>query len=198
MLDISNLLIVLQIHGYVYMFLLMFIEGTAVTYTAAFAAATGVFHISIVYLISVLGFTTADLLFFFIGKKGKNILIDNFIKNIIGKERTRKIQKYLKENPGKTIAAIKLTPIIPIPGLMLCGASGLKTKTFLFNSFLTSFIYSTIITVLGYYSGRAFFSLAKGVKYIELIIAGAVILVVIVLLLLNYLSKKVSRGIEKF
>ncbi len=170
----SEILTILQVHGYIYMFILMFIEGTVVTYTASFAAATGVFRIPIVFLVSVMGFVSADLLSFSIGRRGKKILINKYIKNLIGRERIRNIQKYLKKNPGRTIAAIKLTPIIPVPALMLCGASGLKTKTFLLYSFLTSFIYSITITLLGYYSGKGFFILTKDIKYIELVVFGAV------------------------
>jgi membrane protein DedA with SNARE-associated domain len=196
-LDTSQFLSILQIHGYIFMFLLMFLEGPITTYVAAFAASLGAFNIYLVFLISALGNFSADLLYFFIGRKSKKTSLSRYIQNKISIKRIKKIKDYLKEHPWKTIAFIKLTPPLPKPGLILCGASGLKAKKFIFYSLLITFIYSMVLVLLGFYSGQAFLILSKYVKFIGFLIVAALILILIFWRLIQFFSKKISPIIAK-
>jgi putative Mn2+ efflux pump MntP len=84
-----------------------------------------------------------------------------------------------------------------VPGLMLVGASDISLRKFFFYSSIVSVIYSVSMTILGFYSGLAFGTISKYVKYIELIIGAAVLLVIGVYFLMKYLNKKIAEKIEK-
>ena len=186
-----------QTTGYFILFIVMVFEGPIITYIAAFAASLGVFNIFYVLILSFLGNVVGDLMFFFIGRIGKKYVVDRYVHHWLKEGRINKIREYLKNNPGKTIVAIKLTPPLPAPGLILAGASEISLKKFLIYSSIVSAAISIFLTILGFYSGVAFNTIANNFNYIILTVVGAIILTFLVFMLMRYLSKKISNRIEK-
>ncbi len=193
----ATLLNFLQANGYLIMLILIIIEGPIVTYVAAFAASLGIFNVYYVLIISFVGNIASDLIVFYIGRFGKKFVIDKYVSHWLKEKRIRKIRKYLHENPGKTIAAVKLTPPLPVPGILLIGASEIPTKTFLIYSAIVTFIYSLVMTALGFYSGIYFGAMLKYVKDITYLIGGFVLLVIVIYVLLRDASRAVGKRIEK-
>ena len=193
----TGLLAFLQTHGYWIMFFIMIVEGPIVTYVAAFASSLGIFNIYLVLLLSILGNIAGDAFLFFIGRMGKKLAVEKYARRFIGKDRIDRIEKYLKSNPGKTLVVIKLTPPLPVPGLIISGALNIPSKTFLFYSIIISLIYSLLFSILGFYSGVAFDTIANYVKYSEILIGIAVIAVILVWMFLRYIPKKISKRIEE-
>lgn len=175
----------------------MLIEGPIITYIASFAASLGIFNIFYVFILSSLGNIIGDLVFFFIGRVSKEAAVEKYVNKSNNPSRMSKLRMYLEKNPGKTIAVIKLTPFLPIPGLMLAGASNMKLKKFITYSVIVTMIYSLFMVLLGFYSGVAFLTIAKYVKYIEYLIGGTVVLITLVFFFFKFVSKKVSSRIEE-
>jgi len=192
-----GILAFLQTTGYFILFIVMVFEGPIITYAAAFAASLGVFNIFYIFILSFLGNIVGDFIFFFIGRVGKRYVIDKYVSHWLKEKRIERIRGYLKNNPGKTIVAIKLTPPLPAPGLILAGASEISFKTFFIYSSIVSASYSLFLTILGFYSGVAFNTIANNFGYIEIIIAGVIILTILIFILTRYLSKKISNQLEK-
>jgi membrane protein DedA with SNARE-associated domain len=195
--NFAGVLQFLQTSGYGIMFIIMLVEGPIITYIAAFAASLGIFNVFYVFILSFLGNFLGDLIFFFIGRISKESMVDEYESRSLNPTRRNKLKTYLETNPGRTIAVIKLTPFLPIPGLILAGASNIKFKKFLVYSVLVTICYSLTMVLLGFYSGLAFLTIAKYVKYIEYLIGGTIILVLFVFLLFRFVSKRVSK-LEKF
>ncbi len=197
MLDLStpaNLLASLESFSYFIIFLIFIIEGPVVNYAAAFAASLGFFNVFIIFSLAVLGNVVGDLIPFLIGKLGKKSSIEKYISKSMDKRRIAKIKKYLKHNPGKTLTVIKITPLIPTPGLILAGIVDMPVKRFIFYSFVISASYAFFLTVLGYYSGAAFVKIFGYFKY-GTYLAGALAITFVALWL--FLSQKISNKIEK-
>lgn len=197
--DLSNptgLLALLQTQGYLILFLLMFLEGPIITYVAAFAASLGFFNVFIVWILAIVSKFLGDLIFFLIGRLGKSSVIKRYIIRSIGPARVRKIERYLKNHPGKTLTVIKLVPPLPLPGIILCGAAGMQLRKFLFYSFMINFSAFTVFTVLGFYSGAAFVSIAKYLHYGQFIVGALIVLLLAAWLIIRLLSKKISKKIE--
>ena len=193
----SNALLFVQHHGYFLLFLLFIVEGPLFTYAAAFAASLGLFNVYLVLLVSILGNVIGDLLYYSIGRLGKKMHFENYFTKKIQKSKVKKIISYLKKNPGKTLAVIKLTPPLPLPGLILAGSVDTPLPTFLFYSFLITILSSTLIVILGYYSGTAFEKIATYLNYGEILIGVAFIFVILFYLLMKFLFRSVSHKIEK-
>lgn len=192
-----TLLSFLQANGYAIMFILMVIEGPIVTYVAAFAASLGIFNVYYVLIISFLGNIIGDIVVFYMGRFGRRYVIERYVSHWLKAKKIKKIRKYLKENPGKTIAVIKLTPGLPVPGVMLTGVSEIPFKTFLYYSSILCFGYSLTMTLLGFYSGIALGSLPKYIRGAEYVIIGVLLFAIIIYYLMKYVSKIIATKIEK-
>jgi membrane protein DedA with SNARE-associated domain len=75
----------------------------------------------------------------------------------------------------------------------MIGASGVSWKKFLLYSVSLSVVYSLILTILGFYSGKAFNIVEKYIGRSDLIIGAAILLGIGVLFLVNYTSNKISK-----
>ncbi len=195
--DFASILQFLQTSGYGIMFILMIIEGPIITYIASFAASLGIFNIFYVFILSSLGNIAGDLIFFLIGRGGKKRTIERYESKSINLTRLSRLKMYLERNPGRTIVVIKLTPFLPVPGLILAGASSISLKKFITYSVLVSMTSALIMTLLGFYSGMAFLAIAKYVKYLEYLIGATIFLVIITVFLVRFISKKLANKIEK-
>lgn len=195
--DFASMLQFLQTSGYGIMFILMIVEGPIITYMASFAASLGIFNIFYVLILSLLGNILGDLIFFFIGRISKETVVEEYEHKSLNESKISKLKMYLEKNPGRTIAVIKLTPFLPIPGLILTGASKISLKKFIIYSALINIVYAVSMVLLGFYSGVAFLTIAKYVKYAEYLIAGTILLVIGGVFLVRFLSRKISNKIEK-
>lgn len=192
----TGMLQFLQTSGYLIMFFIMVVEGPIITYVASFAASLGIFNIFYVAVLSFLGNVLGDLIYFYIGRAGKRLVMKRFVGKTIGKGRMSMLMEYLKKNPGKAITIVKLTPPLPIPGLILAGTSGISLKKLLFYSSIVSAVYTVFVVFLGFYSGVAFGIIAKYVKYMEFLVGGTILLIICVFLLVKFISKKISKKIN--
>jgi membrane-associated protein len=200
MLDLSTpakILTSLEGLSYFIIFLIFIAEGPIVNFAAAFASSLGFFNVFIILVLAITGNIVGDTMYYFIGKFGKKGIIDKFVRKSFNSSKIKRLNKYLQNNPGKTLTVIKLTPAFPIPGLILAGAANMKFTTFVFYSILISAIQCSFITVLGFYSGAAFSLIFEYFRYGSYLAAGLVILMVGFWLLLKFLSKKVTDRIEK-
>jgi len=194
---LSTILAFLQAYGYHAIFPLMFLELTGVTYVAAFAASQGFFNIYFVWLLSVLASTLLDLMWFLIGRFGSKTSVYSYFINKIGAVKMNRIETYLIDNPAKTIAVIKLTPSLPIPGLILCGAIKVPFKKYFLYTSLIVLAYSSLLVTLGYYSGIAFEQASRYIKYGQILIALTIIIIIVAAVLLRKAEKKISSKIER-
>jgi membrane protein DedA with SNARE-associated domain len=186
----------LQGYGYLIIFLLFIVEGPILNYVAAFSASLGVFNFWIILFLAILGNVVGDLIYYIFGRFGKTGFIGRYVKKIYEHEKVSKLKEYLKNNPGRTIAIIKLTPGLPTPGLILAGVIDMPIVYFLFYSILFSIASASLFTILGFYSGVAFNTIYQNFNYGLLLITLTVFIIFGIWMLLKYLSKKAVRKIE--
>ena len=183
--------------SYFIIFFMFLLEGPILNYVASFASSLGFFNIFIIFILAILGNFIGDIILYCIGRFGKKAMVDSFIHKSLTSNRILKIKKYLKENPGKTITVMKITPILVTPGLIIAGAVNVSFKKFLFYSFLVSFLTAIVFCTLGFYSGQLF-----GVIYTYFtlglyLIAVFILFVIGFTLLIKFLLDKISKKIEK-
>lgn len=185
----SELLIIIEAGGPYILFFLMFLEGPIVTYAASFLASQGIFNLTLVFTLSILGNIIPDAILFFIGKYSRNKKIEN-IGSFFGlsPSRIEGMERKLHKHTVKSIILSKLIPGLAIPGIIIAGFSKIPPKKF----FLISIIFNTssaiIFTLLGFYSGitiSAFLEYLKLGKYILIILFINIIIIYIIIKLIN-------------
>ncbi len=155
-------------HGYFLVFLIMCVEGPITTAAAGFAAALGYFDPWVVLIISVLGDLIPDSIYYFIGYSGRFSIVEKFGFRLgLTQARIDGLEKKLKAHFGKTMVALKLTPVIPTFGFMLVGYLKLSFMKFTKFSALVTIPKSIIFLVIGYFFGRLY-NIDQYVHYAEI------------------------------
>jgi membrane protein DedA with SNARE-associated domain len=185
-------------HGYPLMFLAMLVEGPVVTAAASFAAAFGYFSVFIVLILSILGDVMADVIYYAVGYWGRIVVFQKFGRRFgLTEERIRKIEGLLNSHPTKTLIALKLTPILPTPGLMIAGTSRMPLKKFITICSFVILPKTIFFVVLGYYFGSAYSTVLRKFEKGELILGIIIGLILAIYYAFTKLSSYVGRKVEK-
>lgn len=185
--------------GYWIIFLAMLIEGPIVTAAAAFAVALGYFNLFAIFGLSLAGDLVADVIYYAIGYWGRITLVERFGHYFgLTHERIMRMESLMRDHAIKTLIALKLTPVLPTPGLMIVGATKMDLKKFATISILITLPKSIVFMIIGYYFGQEYDKYSAYVKS-----SGYVILAIaVVVIIANYLwiksSARIGRAIEKF
>ncbi len=184
-------------HGYFLFFIAAFLEGPLVTAAAGVAAALGYYSLPVIIFLSVMGDLTADVVYYTIGYVGRRALINRYGQYIgLTKERVERLERFLKRNVGKTMLVVKLSPVIPVPGIIVIGSSRVSIKRFAIISLLITVPKSLIFAFLGFYSGRAYEHLSTTITNGQLIFFGVVVVVVAAYLGYKKLATYISNKLE--
>lgn len=162
--------------GYFLTFLGMFMFGPIIISAAAFASALGYLNVWIIFAIAVFGDLGMDLILYAIGYFGRIGIVEKYGHRFgLSYNRMKKIENLIHSHPGKTLAAIKLAPFLPIPGLMLVGSTHMSAKKFTFINFLIALPKAVVFMAIGYYFGQIYDSLSRYVKNTEYVLLASVI-----------------------
>lgn len=188
--DFSHTLQWIIAHGYTLMFLLMLVEGPAVTAAGAFAAALGYFNIYGILALSVFGNLVPDVLYYALGYWGRGRLIDRYRRFFrISDERIAKLERLFDTHPGKTLFAVKMIPGVATPGLIVAGATRMRLRTYIIWSIIITIPSSVLFLLIGYYFGAAYTTIAKYLDYGGYALGAALVII----LLASYAYKKVAK-----
>lgn len=176
-------------HGYSLMFVLMLIEGPAVTAAGAFTAVLGYFNIWIVFLLSILGNLIPDVIYYLIGFWGREKLIDKYGRYFrIKPEMIAYLEKLIHKNLAKALIVIKLVPLLATPGLIITGVVRAELKKYIIWSIIITVPSSVFFLIIGYYFGNAYDSIAHYLDYGEYLALIAIALFFII----SYVWKKIA------
>ena len=152
-------------NGYLVMFLVMLIEGPAVTAIGALGAALGHFNVFIVFILSFFANFLPDVLYYYIGHWCGQWVLDKFGPRIgVPVERRERAAELITNHMGKWLLFIKTIPFISPPGLAVMGALGVSVKRFIWWDMAIVALTSLFFTALGYYSGQGYGFLQRGVR----------------------------------
>jgi membrane protein DedA with SNARE-associated domain len=184
-------------HGYFIYFIIAVIEGTTITVAAGVAAGFGYFNIFIVILISIAGDLIADVLWYFLGYYGRKSIIERHGHRFgLTKERMEKFDKMVHTNFRKTMFVVKISPVIPVPGLIAIGASRGPLKKFIEMSALVTVPKSTFFALLGFFSWKAYAYLNNTIKNGSYIVGGLVLVVLIIYFAYQKITSRITKEVS--
>ena len=181
-------------HGYFLFYIISVIEGTITTVAAGVAAGFGYYSILIIILIAIAGDLTGDLIYYFIGYKSRSLILERHGSRFgLNKTRTEKIEKLVNKHFVKTMLVIKLSPIIPIPGLIAIGASHAPIKKYIWLSFLITAPRSIFFALLGFYSLKTYMYLTGIIYNSSYIVGGLVVLIIGIYFLYQKITSRITQ-----
>lgn len=147
-------IISLQTGGYIFMLILMIIEGPIVTFIAAFLASLWVFDIWLVLILGWMGDILWDLLFYSIGRFGWQIFQrSTTIKNPTQSSLIQKLDHLIQTNLILAILVIKFTPYAAPIGLTYIGRMRVDIRKYLLASMALCIPIPLVSGLVGYHIG---------------------------------------------
>ena len=181
-------------HGYFLFFLAALLEGPLVNAAAGVAAALGYFSLPLILLIALAGDLIADMIAYAVGYFGGRPLAERY-GHFVGltEERLKRFESVIHRHTGKALLFFKLSPVIPIPGLMLVGALRVDVRRFIKMSLLISLPQVLFFTLFGFFSGKAYQYVSGTILGVRDALFSVGFLIVVVYLV----SRKISHRIAK-
>jgi len=195
---IASIISIVDLNKYLLVFIIMFLEGPTIAFLAGFSASVGYFNLWIILLLAVLGNLIPDMILYGIGRVFRGSALKKFFVFIgLHNGRIRWLKKNINKHSIKTISLIKLVPPLPLPGLILTGFLKVNFKKFFLIALIFNIIFGSLFVLLGFYSGITVNVILKYLKLGEYVLPLALILGVAVYLLVNFISKKISKKTGK-
>ncbi len=185
-------------HGYPLMLLAMLIEGPIVTSVATFAATLGYFNIWVIFFMALGGDLVGDIVYYAIGYFGRITFVERWGHRFgLTNERIRNIERHLHNHAIKTLLVLKLTPILPTPGLMIVGATHFPIRKFAIASLLITLPKAIIFMALGYFFGQVFNENAQYFENTSWAIFGILVFLIAAGFAYKYISGYIGKRIGK-
>jgi len=188
----NDLIQFLLTHGYVIMFFLMWLEGPIVTLAAAFLASLGFFSLPVVFIISLVGDITGDIVLYAIGRKWGIHFVNRFGKYIgITQRLVDKMQGHFHVHGGKTIFMVKSTTGLCFVTFVAAGIARMPLKRFVRYSLYGGVVWSSVLVGMGYFFGALYTQIATYISWAGwFILIGAIIVLVAMTLYKKYEAQK--------
>ena len=169
-----------QYFGYVIVFLGMVIEGDFLLFMTAFLAHSGFFNPPTVFLLAYIGVIVGDISWYYLGVKAQKY---PFVHKLLGKI-TLKTDRHLENRTFRTLLISKFVYGFHHTILMRAGSLGLPLRKYIKSDVVASFVWLSIIWILGSASSASFF-LVK--RYVHLFEIGLLIALILFFLIEHYL-----------
>lgn len=184
-------------HGYSLFFIAAFFEGPLVTAAAGVAAALGYYSFPVIIALSVLADLTADLVYYTIGFWGRRTLITRYGSYVgLTQERIKSLERLLHRHAGKALIIIKLSPVIPVPGLIMIGSARVELKKFIRISLLIALPKSLLFGFMGFFAGRAYGRLSGVISNSMSLITFIMVIIFVAYFVYQKISARIAQEIR--
>lgn len=186
--------------NYLFLALLVAIEGPIATLLGAAAASAGFVKVHFVFIAAALGNLAADMGWYAIGYAGKVEWVLKIGKRL-GLRSTHlaqlqttldQLQNGMKDHAPKLLIAAKLTAALTIPTLIAAGLARIPVKRFILGYAAAEALWTGALVVAGYYAAEAITGIERGLE--NLGIAGAAAFVVLVIVLFRRSFQQDNKG----
>lgn len=178
----------LETYGYVAVLIGAFAEGETILVLGGFAAQRGYLALPGVILAAFIGSLCADQLFFYLGRRHTQWVLDRFP---LWRAHIEKAHRLLERFRTPVIFGFRfmygLRTIIPF----LIGMSSVSTRTFIILDVTAAFVWAVVVGTGGYLFGHTLEVVFGNIRHYELIIIGAMAIIGLLLWALHrYNSRK--------
>ncbi len=183
-------------HGYFLFFISAFLEGPLVTAAAGVAAALGYYSIEAIIILSILADLMADTVYYAIGYWSRKALITRYGPYAgLTHERMKMLEGLLHRHGGKAMIVIKLSPVIPVPGLIMIGLMRMPLKRFVVTSLLITAPKSFLFGFIGFYAGRAYDHLGGVIASGQQLLTFIAVMVFVVYIAYKKITAQIAKNL---
>ncbi|QCK16622.1 DedA family protein [Mangrovivirga cuniculi] len=169
--------------------------GETLIFTTGVLASTGVFDISVYWIIPILIVSAClgDMTGYLIGRKLGPRLYKMNDRWYFKKRYLRKAEEFYQDKGAMALILGRFVPVIRTMNPLLSGAGKIRTKYFFLYVIIGVTIYIVALVLLGYFLGGQFPSIQD---YLGYILPGLVLLLIAPVVIKYYRSKKKKKDSE--
>jgi membrane protein DedA with SNARE-associated domain len=181
-------------YRYFVLFPISVVEGPIVTILAGSFASTGVMNFWVVVPLIVLGEICGDAIYYLVGRSGRGKFIERFGRYIgITRRRVEKLEVHFEKHTGKTLIISKLAHFMGGAFMTAAGMARVPYRKFLWFNFLATIPKTLILLLTGYYFGRAYVELGRGIDYVSI---GALVSAIFFIVIYLLIRRKTKKAVE--
>lgn len=172
-----------------------FLPGDSVLFAAGFLINSGVIHFNIVAAILLLfiATTAGNTVGYWFGKRAGGRVFAREDARLFKKEYIARAQEFYEKHGGKSIILARFIPIVRTFAPIVAGAGNMPYRRFIMFNVIGGFVWTTGVTLLGFYLGRWFESMGIQIDDILLPLIAVIIFISILPPLLHILLNKKRR-----
>lgn len=147
------------------------LPGDSLLFTAGFLASQDFLNIYFLLPLIFLSALIGDNVGYYLGHKlGKKILTSEKKSRFLKKENLEKAEDFYKRHGGKTMIFARFIPFVRTFAPMLAGVGKMSYKTFIFFDITGALLWSTSVTLAGFFLGSVIPNIDKYILPIIFII----------------------------
>jgi membrane-associated protein len=186
-------------YGYLFMFLILLVEGPVATASGALAAALGYFNVYIVFALSFLANFLPDVVYYGLGWWSGQWALDRYGERLgIPRGRRDRAAVFIGKNLGKWLCFVKTVPFLSPPGLAVMGALGVPVRRFIWWDALIVALTSLGFVLLGYFSGKGYDELRRLTQYGSFALLGIFLAFILSAIIYGRIVRKFSGRMRAF
>ena len=188
--------------GYPGLFVLIVLESTMVPVPsllvmpfAGFLASQGEFSLPVILAINSAGAMTGSLLSYWLGAAGGKPLLLRYGKYVFVRAKDiERTERYFEQHGGKTIFIGRFLPVVRHLISIPAGIARMPLIPFLTLTLLGATIWGGGLMILGFELGSRWEAVATKAKRIDLVIAGAVVVLILAVAIRFVLRRRRERA----
>jgi len=184
-------------YKYLIIFPIVVFEGPIITILTGFLISLGYLNFWIAYPILIAGDLTGDSLYYFIGRFGREKLINKFGRFLgITMENVKKLESHFAKHPKKTLAASKISHGLGPIFMIAAGLAKYSYRKFIIFNLITTGLKTLLLVLVGYYFGETYSKIDTYLDYTGLILLVLFAIIYIVIFRSKILGKIINKTIK--
>lgn len=156
-LSLTDIMELLLLYKYLFLFLIVMLEGPIATIIAGFVISVGQMNFWISYLVILAADTAGDAFYYAVGYYGRTAFIEKWGKYVgLHTDRIERLERHFGKHTGKTLIIGKVSHGIGGAVLVAAGIARVHLGRYLFYNCLASIPKSLVLLIVGYYFGQAY------------------------------------------
>lgn len=183
-------------YKYLILFPLTIVEGPIVMVIAGLLSSLGALDLLITFGVVIAGDLTGDIIYYSIGRWGRENFINRWGKYIgLNIKRVKEMELQFKKRGKLLLIWGKISHVFGAIILVSAGISKIKFKDFVLFNFIASLPKTTILLLIGFYFGQAYVRINKYFDYTVIIMFSLGAAAIIVYWLIKkYVDKTYKIG----
>jgi len=171
----------IAVYKYQVMLPIAVFEGPIITVIGGFLASQGILNIYAVYVISLLGDILGDLLYYVLGRWGRNTFLMKWARFLgASDEKIKKLEVHFARHSGKTLFFGKISHGVGSMILLAAGVSKMPVGRFVWYNLLSSLPKSLAFLLIGYYFGQAYKRIGQYIDYTALLTFSIAVIIIVI------------------